>query len=489
MSSLAGVGVAPAATTGSISGTVTAVEGGPLAGACVNVFAPGAGEQGSTQTDAAGRYLVNGLASGSYKVLFHGCDNVEYLPEWYDNAPDEASATLVVVQDAAETSGVDAALAVGGSVSGLVTDESGTPLAGECVSVGNSTTGHGVNTNADGTYRIPGLPSGSYTAQFGCHTPGNYLMEWYDNKPSPFTADPVIVVEGSETSGIDAALTAAGHITGTVTDETGAPIYAVCVTAYGPLDYYQVATAETGEYYIDQLPAGDYRMFFEDCVHITHASEWYDDKPNIAAADPVAVVGGQTTSGVDIELASTTPTSGFIFGNVTDLVGDPLAGICVEVRKPFGTVLGVWTTNDAGDYQAGAFVPGGYKVLFRDCVPGGATTAEWYDDKPTFAQANQIEVPIAGNAQADASLLTCSTGPDSDGDGVTDCDESKAGTDPSDPDSDGDLFSDGFEEHGGTCLALPLEGGSDPVNALSNPLVTLPVPPLRLPTPLDPVCN
>jgi hypothetical protein len=44
---------------------------------------------------------------------------------------------------------------------------------------------------------------------------------------------------------------------------------------------------------------------------------------------------------------------------------------------------------------------------------------------------------------------------DSDGDGLTDADEAKYGTDPDNPDTDGDGISDGDEVHGNACYIAP----------------------------------
>ena len=79
-----------------------------------------------------------------------------------------------------------------------------------------------------------------------------------------------------------------------------------------------------------------------------------------------------------------------------------------------------------------------------------------------------------GNSTADT--INYGDGPirDSDGDGVTNRDESEMGTDPNNPDSDGDGFDDGVEVNGHTDPTdaddHPYEGGW-PIDSCRNDLV------------------
>ena len=61
---------------------------------------PGAG----ANTDPDGSYTIEGLPSGNYKVQATVSDHVA---EYYDNAPDEASATEVRVNAPDDTPGID----------------------------------------------------------------------------------------------------------------------------------------------------------------------------------------------------------------------------------------------------------------------------------------------------------------------------------------------------------------------------------------------
>lgn len=97
------------AQAGSISGHVYEADGvTPIASAGVYAFPiigdhPGAG----VNTGPDGSYTIEGLPSGHYRVQATVSDHVA---EYYDNVPDEASATEVEVNAPGDTPGIDFAL-------------------------------------------------------------------------------------------------------------------------------------------------------------------------------------------------------------------------------------------------------------------------------------------------------------------------------------------------------------------------------------------
>ncbi len=198
----------PSATM-SISGQVTdAATGTGLGGICVVAYSSGAtGLEAwpGAVTASDGTYSIGQLPSGNYSVEFSsGCgSSSDYLTQWYDNAPNQGSATLVASGTVASASMVPAA-----SISGAVTD-SGTSaaVANVCVNayVGGSTTPSGVTglTDASGAYTIAGLSAGSYSvsADPTCAVnSSNYAYQTY--------ASSVSVSAGQTATPIDFALAA-----------------------------------------------------------------------------------------------------------------------------------------------------------------------------------------------------------------------------------------------------------------------------------------
>jgi hypothetical protein len=111
-----------------------------------------------------------------------------------------------------DTPGIDAAMDVGGAISGTVINIStGQPMSDACVTVVDlSFSGYGgAQTDEDGHYIVGGLPSGSYKVRFwSCFhfLPQEFAPVWYDRKDSFETADVVEVVVKETVEGID------GHI-------------------------------------------------------------------------------------------------------------------------------------------------------------------------------------------------------------------------------------------------------------------------------------
>ena len=312
------------ATTGSISGTVTGPSSNPLAGICVNAFDSGGNIASLGSTDASGNYTLSGLSGlgltpGDYRLQFSDCSFNNVLSEYYNDKSTLAAADPISVTAGSDTSGINAQLASAapGSISGTVIGPSSSPLQNICVSALNSygnPAGLDI-TDASGNYTLSGLglTPGDYRIHFLVCSSNNVLSEYYNDKPSFESADPVAVTGGSVTSGINAQLATGGSISGTVTNSSAVPLGGICVAAYDPSNFeYPVTddiTDASGNYSVDRLTTGDYLLRFSDCGSNNVLSEYYNDKASLDSADPVAVIGGSVTSGINAQLAPDgTPT-------------------------------------------------------------------------------------------------------------------------------------------------------------------------------------
>ena len=384
---------------GSISGTVTDTSGAPLSHIYVSVYDAPHDWVDYDFTDSAGNYSLGGLRTGGYKVQFsdHSGTDGTYAFEWYDDKADFDSADLVPVAAGSDTSGIDAALALGGAISGTVTDTSGIPLSDIYVIVWDTShnRGWGYHTGSAGKYRTRGLRPGHYKVEFE-DSSGTYAFEWYDDKTDRDSADPVSVTAGSDTSGINAALALGGSISGMVTDEaTGDLLSDICVFVYdtSSASYYTrvgLGYTDSGAYSVGGLPSADYKVEFEDCGSpLFHISECYDDKEGLGSADPVSVTAGSDTSGINAALAF----GGSISGTVTDETsGDPLSDISVTVYDTSGYWGRSGHTDFSGAYSVGELPPGDYKVRFRDYDVPTTHMSEWYDDKADRDSADPVSV-------------------------------------------------------------------------------------------------
>jgi putative cell wall-binding protein len=368
-----GVAVAPAGAAfavgvGQISGTVTdAGTGTPIAGVCVD--ATYSGNTLHLTTDAGGYYEFDSLADDSYVIEFSDCAGTDYLSQYYDGASSSATATSVVIAGGDAVTGVDAALVRGGSISGRVTDTTGTALSGICVNVAGGGA-PSVTTDATGAYTVHGVPAGSYAVDFyDCSGTNTYLIQWYNGESDDGSADHVAVTAGQATSGIDAQLQVGAKISGTVSN-AGSAIEGVCVTAHD-INGASSASATTdalGDYTLSGLEPGPYTVLFSDCATPEvggYASQWYDGTSHGAAtaadatAITVAVDEVHTDVNADLEVGGT------ITGTVTDGTA-PLENICAQVDpNPDGRLA---TTTDAGgNYEIDRLPAGDYTVAFTDC--------------------------------------------------------------------------------------------------------------------------
>ena len=119
--------------------------------------------------------------------------------EYYNNTTNSSTATPVAVTLGQVTSGINASLEQGGSISGHVTDSSGAGLANVSVSAQTATccgTGGFASTDANGNYTISGLPAGNYQVQFTAPSGSGLVSEYYNNTTNSSTATPVAVTVG-----------------------------------------------------------------------------------------------------------------------------------------------------------------------------------------------------------------------------------------------------------------------------------------------------
>lgn len=425
---------------GGISGTVTGgSEPAPVVGSNVYIghldSDPLLGEgwywDNGVTTDDAGQYSCDYLSPRDYKVYFEG--SAGFVGEWYDDAATQEDAAWVTVTDATTTTGIDAVLSTGGSISGTVTG--GTPASGVSgcfVEVGHWVSDpdwgdyvewdNGQYTDGDGAYTVTGLGTGDYVVLF--ESTDRFIGEWYDDVRDPWDATLVSVTLGEDTSGIDAVLAEAARITGTVTGGALDEPIADCLveaghwvsTEYGDeyvADNY-TWTDEYGTYDLGYLPAGDEFVFFGGSD--AYVAEWYDDAKGTdggappADADPIALAEGQTVSDVNANLAE----AGLVSGTVTG--GDPAEPVFDTIVE-----IGHWEggdfyydsygwTDEFGAYSIGGLAAGEYYVRFSG---NDQYLAEWYDDAPapdtSYPPADADAVTVVGGESTtgiDAVLAT-----------------------------------------------------------------------------------
>jgi hypothetical protein len=375
-----------------ISGVVTDASGHPLSGVCVLINDNNAD---LTTTGSNGSYQFIGILPGSYQVqFFGGCGNAgSVAPQFYDNQPASPFATLVPFKAATITAGVNATMQPGGTIDGKVTDASGHPVTDACVSV-TPQQGYfpqfyltgvaaGVTTSLAGHYELANLPISSFDVTFGC---GRYAVQWYKSQATTNTATAVSTSPYS-TARINARLSQAGAISGTVTNPAGKPLSQVCVLAVpaGQGGTPEVTgtgdTGKNGAYVINGLLAGRYLVQYFSCQGHKYASQWYKNRPTVGSATPVQVRAGQTSKGISAALAA----GGSLTGMVTGPSGRPLANACVFAYDSAALVPGLALTSSSGRYTITGLASGRYSIRFTPCRAKGMNLA-------TQTMAGQVRV-------------------------------------------------------------------------------------------------
>jgi 5-hydroxyisourate hydrolase-like protein (transthyretin family) len=350
---------------GTITGRVTAVGGTPLKDISVNVLGSDYGNY--VYTDASGVYTATALPSGNYRVLFRPSD---YVPEAYHNQFDFGQANPIPVVAPNTVGGIDAELAKGGAVSGTVTDAtSGLPIEHIFVEVldANGDRVETANTKADGTYQTdPVLPNGSYRVRFNADerfASCAYVTEYYNHKLNLASSNPVNITAPNIRDHIDAALTRGSIIFGKLTDaSTGAPITSGTVRIYnadGTFAMFGGLTFLGGYHSKTGLPSGSYRVQFSD-YDGSYVDEFYNDKPSLAAANPVVLTAPNDLTGIDAALAK----GGVIAGHVTAAgTGAPFTAGSVAVYDIAGNEVGYGSIQADGSYTVlDGLASGSYRV-------------------------------------------------------------------------------------------------------------------------------
>jgi 5-hydroxyisourate hydrolase-like protein (transthyretin family) len=299
----------------------------------------------------------------------------------------------------------DATAAGTGSIRGHVTDASThSALGGTQVIVFDSSGGWIASTQAaaDGSYSV-GLAPGSYILEFS-PLDGRHLSEYYDDQPTQTAANLVTVTAGQSTTNVDAALAAAGQISGTVTDgATGLPVPSVYVNVYDSSSTWvtQTRTDSRGRYTIGDLPTGSYRVGFAPDDRQPYARQWASGRRTLDSADAIAVTAGSTTSGIDAHLVA----QSVITGTVTDgAAHQPAAYALVTAYDSAGNFVGSAQANREGEYAVGGLADGSYRVGFMSDFGTANWAPQYFSGRATLQAADPVAVSAGHPAVADAAL-------------------------------------------------------------------------------------
>ncbi|EWT00633.1 hypothetical protein N865_14315 [Intrasporangium oryzae NRRL B-24470] len=314
---------APAhAEPAALSGTVTAADTGQPLQACVTVYDLSYSWVDSACTDDAGHWSVASTEAGvAYKVAVQAFDG-KHVEQWAGGASSFENAAEYVAPATA-----DAALALGGTISGTLTRADGSQgYAWIDVSKLDSGEIVGGASTWDGTWSAL-VPSGDYVVSFHDGSASQYA---YGSETREGAT--TIHVEAGRTAVVDDTMLGAATVSGVITsDVDGAPVARACVE----VKPYPVVpdgwgqgygcTDDTGTYSIDLSAAGTYTTLVTD-PEGRFVAEYNGNTTVAADAAPFTVTHGATTR-VDTSLAKASSITGLAVDGKT---GAPIEGVCPD---------------------------------------------------------------------------------------------------------------------------------------------------------------
>ncbi|MDR7189114.1 5-hydroxyisourate hydrolase-like protein (transthyretin family) [Microbacterium sp. BE35] len=397
---------------------------------------------------ATGAYTYSGLPAGEFIVqfsasgYFDGTDwtSTDIASEYYDDSVSSAGATLVSTASG-DATGIDADLQHGG---GIDMDLDVSALLGTGDGIGISITD--LDGNVLTSYGDPLPQDGHYPVSMSNLTPGDYRVavttSTWDEQTSTSTltsaqflrfatGTSVKVTPGDSVTGTVTARAADAGISGHLRAEgfTGSGDVLGSALVYENLDGSWVripeihfdTTRNGNTSYALAIPDGTYTVGFETdyaTTGVDTTEKWWNNKPTLAAADPIILVPGQHRTAIDgtIHPDGVDPDG---VRSVSGVVSLP-AGAPVEwlgaVRVSAQPVSGLGYQSVSVDPVTGAYsltdlAPGSYRIQFsvNQFWNGSGYTkpnlvGEYYGDTTDWNSATVLDVSAASASSIDAQL-------------------------------------------------------------------------------------
>jgi protocatechuate 3,4-dioxygenase beta subunit len=333
-----------------------------------------------------------------------------------------ATPVQLAVTGGTEHGGIDATLTAAATISGLVADGAGAPLADICVNAntpeqgGFSGLGFPARTAPDGTYAVTGLPAGvDVRIQFhDCSPVPTHVDQWYDDVTDANVSTPLVLAAGEVRTGIDARLADGIRVGGTVTDASGNPLADIDVNINpdGPGASGFARTDSSGRYATTPVPPGRYRVQFRDnSSPPSWAVTYWQQQPsyNSATLLELASVDAPERVGIDARLDAAASIS----GTITDQNGQPVANVCVVAVV--ATDNGPDGLNQVGTAADGSYTFTGLpaaqtRIRVQDCNIVGPYRTQWWPAADSFDAAGIVDLqPGQHRTGVDVQLSAAAT--------------------------------------------------------------------------------
>jgi hypothetical protein len=282
-----------------------------------------------TTTAATGIYLL-ALPAGRYRVVALGTEQLATL--WSGNVADFDTALPVTISSVPS---VDFALAAGGTITGIVTDPNGAPVAERSVDIFDVVREHFIataRTGLDGRF-ARGLAPGHYKVRVHGGNSG-LATAYFDQAPVLSAARPVQVTLGSTTPDVNVQLVQGGRMLGRVINAaTGLPVHNAQILVEDiPRGFVSPTRTEADGTYVISLAPGQYKVRVR-AAGTDLAPQHYNvvgNLPILAASTPVTITAGADTANINFNLT----VGGKITGRVVAAAdGTPIAGVGINASE------------------------------------------------------------------------------------------------------------------------------------------------------------
>jgi hypothetical protein len=192
-------------------------------------------------------------------------------------------------------------------------------------------------------------------------------------------------------------IASAAGITGTVTNDTGAPLASMTVVAYrtdGSIG--GTATTNASGAYAMTTAAGQYRVLAYDAAGV-FATSFYSDAESFETSAVVTVTSTLSASNINLRLVR----AGFAAGHVTGSSGNALPNITVAAYNASGTRRGFTTTDASGNVTL-VLPPGSYRIAAYDDALNYATT--FFSGATSFESAAAVTIAASATATTNFQL-------------------------------------------------------------------------------------
>ncbi|UOQ90942.1 carboxypeptidase regulatory-like domain-containing protein [Agromyces endophyticus] len=365
----------------------------------------------TVHVSAPGQYTFFGVPDGTYAVKFQPSDSY-FDDEWWHDAIDLAAADRVHVTRGDTIRGIDAELAAKSTISGVVRGSDGAPAAQAVVELYDTNDSQQfverVWTDASGAYTLAGIDAGRYHLRILAPSGSQDGDQWWDAASGLSSAEVIEVGERDHLTA-DPSLRPGAVISGTVTDDAGAPLKGVGVEVelIGGTDHpiAIVSTNDDGRYEIFGLEPQDYRVYFRPPWGVNMLQEWWENASSKASSTAITLSTSEIRSGVDVVLE----TGAAIEGTVMGIDGKPAWNTRVQTyRLEENGWYMPWKSayvDQEGHYSIIGLISGSYAVGF-DPPPASPYEDEFWNDHPDSTEFDPIEL-VAGQAPVtiDATLI------------------------------------------------------------------------------------